>query len=257
MRVDVRIRSTVGAACAAVWLAAAACGRSEPQPPAERSERRSERAPDRFAAAREAMVREHVEPGGVSDPAVLAAMRAVPRHELVPAELRDRAYEDTPLPIGLGQTISQPSLVALMTQLAEVRRGERVLEVGTGSGYQAAVLAAMGAEVYSIEILEPMARRAAADLARLGYRVHVRAGDGYRGWPEVAPFDAIVVTAAPPHVPRPLVEQLAAGGRMVIPVGDKFQELRVLTKDSSGGVREESVTPVLFVPMTGEAEGRR
>jgi protein-L-isoaspartate(D-aspartate) O-methyltransferase len=138
-----------------------------------------------------------------------------------------------------------------------VRRGERVLEVGTGSGYQAAVLAAMGAEVYSIEILEPIARRAAADLARLGYRVNLRVGDGYRGWPEAAPFDAIVVTAAPPHVPRPLVDQLAAGGRMVIPVGDKFQELRVLTKGSSGAVREEPVVPVLFVPMTGEAEGRR
>jgi protein-L-isoaspartate(D-aspartate) O-methyltransferase len=144
-----------------------------------------------------------------------------------------------------------------MTELAEVRPGQRVLEVGTGSGYQAAVLAAIGAEVYSIEIVAPLARRAAADLKRLGYRVHVREGDGYRGWPEAAPFDAILVTAAPPRVPQTLVDQLRAGGRMVLPVGDNYQELRVLTKDASGSVEDRAVIPVLFVPMTGEAEERR
>jgi protein-L-isoaspartate(D-aspartate) O-methyltransferase len=203
------------------------------------------------------MVKEQIEARGVRDGSVLAAMRKVPRHELVPDDVREQAYEDHPLPIGHRQTISQPFIVALMSAQAGIARGERVLEVGTGSGYQAAVLAAMGAEVYSIEILEPLATRAAADLERLGYRVHVRAGDGYRGWPEAAPFDAILVTAAPPHVPQPLVEQLARGGRMVIPVGDNYQELRVITKDEKGAVRDETVIPVLFVPMTGEAQERR
>jgi protein-L-isoaspartate(D-aspartate) O-methyltransferase len=230
-------------------IAGGGCSRSEPA---------ANQAPvsGDVAAAREAMVRE-IESRGVGDQAVLAAMRAVPRHELVPADVREQAYEDRALPIGHRQTISQPTIVALMTQLAGVRRGERVLEVGTGSGYQAAVLSALGADVYSIEILEPLARRAAADLERLGYRVHVRAGDGYRGWPEVAPFDAIVVTAAPPHIPQPLVDQLARGGRMVIPIGEDYQELRVITRDESGALREETVTGVLFVPMTGEAQERR
>jgi protein-L-isoaspartate(D-aspartate) O-methyltransferase len=243
-------------------LLAGSCNRSEPAPgpsqtPAPGSAPAAGApAADRHAAEREAMVREQIEERGVRDPAVLAAMRAVPRHELVPAALRDRAYEDHPLPIGHDQTISQPFIVALMTELAAVERGERVLEVGTGSGYQAAVLAALGADVYSIEIVEPLARRAAADLERLGYRVHVRAGDGYRGWPEAAPFGAILVTAAPPRIPHPLVEQLAKGGRMVIPVGDNYQELRVLTKDESGEVRDEMVIPVRFVPMTGEAQQR-
>ena len=209
------------------------------------------------ARQREAMVRT-IEEAGVRDPGVLAALRAVPRHELVPEAVRELAYEDHPLPIGQNQTISQPYIVALMSELAHVKPGDRVLEVGTGSGYQAAVLAELGAEVYSIEIVEPLARRAAADLARLGYaeRVHVRAGDGYRGWPEHAPFAAIVVTAAPPAVPQPLVEQLAVGGRLVIPVGDAYQELRVIVRTESG-VREEPSIPVRFVPMTGEAQTRR
>jgi protein-L-isoaspartate(D-aspartate) O-methyltransferase len=229
-----------------VWLAAC---RSEPS--------RQAPATDEWAAARAEMVRDQIEARGVRDAAVLAAMRAVPRHELVPADVRERAYGDHPLPIGHRQTISQPYIVAIMTELAGIERGERVLEVGTGSGYQAAVLAAIGADVYSIEIVEPLARRAAADLERLGYRVRVRAGDGYRGWPEAAPFGAVLVTAAPPHVPQPLVDQLAPGGRLVIPVGDNYQELRVLTKDASGAVRERAVAPVLFVPMTGEAQERR
>jgi protein-L-isoaspartate(D-aspartate) O-methyltransferase len=241
--------------------AALACNRSEPSaretPTAPAKAEKPAAAADLLASAREAMVRDQIEERGVRDPAVLAAMRAVPRHELVPAGVRDQAYEDHPLPIGHDQTISQPYIVALMTELAEVKRGERVLEVGTGSGYQAAVLASLGAEVYSIEIVEPLARRATADLERLGYRVKVRAGDGYRGWPAAAPFDAIIVTAAPPRIPKPLVDQLAKGGRMVIPVGDNYQELRVLTRDESGAVREEPVTGVRFVPMTGEAQEQR
>jgi protein-L-isoaspartate(D-aspartate) O-methyltransferase len=223
-----------------------ACGSQEPAADA-----------DATAGARDAMVRNQLEDRGISDPAVLAAMRLVPRHELVPAAARDQAYEDHPLPIGWDQTISQPYVVALMTELAELEPGERVLEVGTGSGYQAAVLAEIGVRVYSIEIVDPLARRAAADLARLRYgdRVEVRAGDGYRGWPEHAPFDAILVTAAPPEIPQPLVDQLAVGGRLVIPVGDIIQELRVIIRTETG-VREEPGIPVRFVPMTGEAQRR-
>ena len=200
------------------------------------------------------MVRAQIEERGIDNPAVLAALRAVPRHELVPPAVREEAYGDHPLPIGFDQTISQPYIVALMTDLAAVERGDKVLEVGTGSGYQAAVLAEMGARVFSIEIVEPLARRAAADLERLGYRhVHVRAGDGYRGWPSEAPFDAIIVTAAPPAVPAPLKEQLAVGGRLVIPVGEGIQELRTIRR-TAGGFEEEPTIAVRFVPMTGEAQ---
>jgi protein-L-isoaspartate(D-aspartate) O-methyltransferase len=205
------------------------------------------------ADEREKMVREQMEARGVRDPRVLAALRAVPRHELVPENVRGQAYEDRPLAIGLGQTISQPYIVAAMTELLDLQPGEKVLEVGTGSGYQAAVLAELGVEVYSIEIVEPLGRRAAEDLERLGYRVQLRIGDGYGGWPEAAPFDAIVVTAAPDHVPPALVEQLAVGGRLVIPVGDRHQELELLRKGENG-VHRESVADVRFVPMTGEAQ---
>jgi protein-L-isoaspartate(D-aspartate) O-methyltransferase len=200
------------------------------------------------------MVAEQIAARGVTDERVLDAMRTVPRHEFVPEDLRGAAYEDRPLPIGEGQTISQPYVVAAMTELARVRPGARVLEIGTGSGYQTAVLATLGATVYSIEIVEPLGRRAAADLARLGYQnVHLRIGDGYAGWPEAAPFDAIVVTAAPPHVPRPLLEQMKVGARMVIPVGAAYQELRVITRTETG-YSEESAFPVRFVPMTGAAQ---
>ena len=200
------------------------------------------------------MVRAQIEERGIENPALLAALRAVPRHELVPEAVREEAYADHALPIGFDQTISQPYIVALMTDLAGVERGDKVLEVGTGSGYQAAVLAEMGARVFSIEIVVPLARRAAADLERLGYgRVHVRAGDGYRGWPSEAPFDAIIVTAAPPEVPAPLKQQLAVGGRLVVPVGEGVQELRVITR-TADGFREEPSIPVRFVPMTGEAQ---
>jgi protein-L-isoaspartate(D-aspartate) O-methyltransferase len=204
------------------------------------------------AAERDKMVREQIAARGVRDPRVLAAMRAVPRHELMPESERGEAYEDRPLPIGHGQTISQPYIVAAMTELLALEPGERVLEVGTGSGYQAAILAELGVEVYSIEIVEPLGQRAAEDLARLGYSVNLRIGDGYRGWPEAAPFDAIIVTAAPDQVPPPLIEQLKVGGRLVIPVGSWSQELVLLRKEEDG-VRRESVADVRFVPMTGEA----
>jgi protein-L-isoaspartate(D-aspartate) O-methyltransferase len=209
-----------------------------------------------FAKARERMVVEQIEARGVSDPRVLAALRAVPRHEFVPAEQRAYAYEDRPLPIGEGQTISQPYIVAVMTELLRLGGDERVLEIGTGSGYQAAVLGRLAREVYTIEIVPELAHRAETDLRRLGFaNVHVRTGDGYRGWPEHAPFDAIIATAAPEHVPQPLVDQLAVGGRLVLPVGDVFQDLVLVTRDEKG-VREERLLGVRFVPMTGEAERR-
>jgi protein-L-isoaspartate(D-aspartate) O-methyltransferase len=212
---------------------------------------------DRFAAARARMVTEQIAARGIRDAQVLEAMRAVERHQFVPASERDEAYDDHPLPIGHRQTISQPYIVALMTELAQVGPRSRVLEIGTGSGYQAAVLAKLAKEVWSIEIVEPLARESAERLARLGYRnVTVRAGDGYRGWPEKAPFDAIVVTAAPPEIPQPLLDQLAVGGRLVAPVGDFWQELVVVVRTTSG-TRSWRVAGVRFVPMTGEAQRRR
>jgi protein-L-isoaspartate(D-aspartate) O-methyltransferase len=213
-------------------------------------------ADDDRAAERAHMVKEQIEARGVRDARVLAALREVPRHRFVPEREREGAYRDTPLPIGSRQTISQPYIVAIMSELAEVQPGERVLEVGTGSGYQAAVLAALGAEVHSIEIVPELAERARLTLLALGYRVNVIAGDGYRGLPERAPFDAILVTAAPGHVPQPLIDQLAEGGRLVLPVGEADQELRVLSKQG-GSVKTRSVFPVRFVPMTGEAQRDR
>ncbi|MBI2898393.1 MAG: protein-L-isoaspartate(D-aspartate) O-methyltransferase [Deltaproteobacteria bacterium] len=203
------------------------------------------------------MVERQIQARGIRTPRVLDAMRKVPRHEFVPPAHRSQAHEDHALPIEEGQTISQPYIVALMTDLARLDRRSRVLEVGTGSGYQAAVLAEVAAEVYSIEIVEPLCRSAAARLARLGYRsIHLRCGDGYRGWPDAAPFDAILVTAAPPEIPRPLQDQLVVGGRLVAPVGESDrQELVVLTRTRAGWQRR-TVEPVAFVPMTGEAQGR-
>ncbi len=212
---------------------------------------------DPYTAQRQRMVEEQIIARGVKDRLVLEAMRKVPRHEFVPAGLRDNAYDDTPLPIGYGQTISQPYIVALMTECLQLKGGEKVLEVGTGSGYQAAVLAEIAGQVYSIEIVKPLAEEAAERLVRLGYKnVHVKHGDGYFGWPEEAPFDGIIVTAAPEDVPRPLIDQLKPGGRLVIPVGDWSQDLIVVTKDESGRIRRRSVIPVRFVPMTGEAQKR-
>ena len=191
---------------------------------------------------------------------VLRVMMRVPRHLFVGEKWREYAYADHPLPIGEDQTISQPYIVAYMTQALQLEAGERVLEVGTGSGYQAAVLGELAAEVYTIEIVSVLARRSKALLAELGYKnVHVREGDGYRGWPEQAPFDAVMVTAAPDHLPEPLLEQLKMGGRLVLPVGDSYQELLRLTKTAEG-VRVDTLLPVRFVPMTGEAlegKGRR
>lgn len=192
--------------------------------------------------------------GGLAplDENVLEAVRRVPRHEFVPAGLAGDAYLNRPLPIGEGQTISQPYIVALMTDLADVDEDSAVLEIGTGSGYQAAVLAELARRVYSVEIIETLGRRAEATLRRLGYdNVEVRIGDGYAGWPEHAPFDAIVVTAAPETVPAPLIEQLAPGGRLVIPVGPQraAQSLRVLTKNADGAIETREVLPVAFVPF--------
>lgn len=186
---------------------------------------------------------------------VMKVMASVPRHEFVPADQLDYAYENRPLPIGHGQTISQPYIVALMTDLIETQPDYSVLEVGTGSAYQAAVLAELVDKVYSIEIIEPLGEVASKRLARLGYdNVQTRVGDGYYGWPEAAPFDAIVVTAASSHVPPPLIKQLKKGGRMVIPVGSRFmtQQLLFVEKDSQGEVFTRQVMPVRFVPLTGQ-----
>jgi protein-L-isoaspartate(D-aspartate) O-methyltransferase len=208
-------------------------------------------SPDPFVRARAAMV-ELIQRRGVEDRATLAAMRVVPRHEFVPAEYRRQAYGDHPLPIGLGQTISQPYIVAYMTELIQPRAGMKVLEVGTGSGYQAAVLAQLGLRVYTIEIFEALAVSARERLARLGYHaVSVRHGDGHFGWPEIAPFDAILVTAAATYIPPALVDQLVPGGRMVIPVGSVHgtQHLILVTKNLQGSVTTRTLLPVRFVPL--------
>jgi|YNPNPStandDraft_1061719.scaffolds.fasta_scaffold22738_2 protein-L-isoaspartate(D-aspartate) O-methyltransferase len=198
---------------------------------------------------REEMVRKQIQGRGVKDARVLWAMRTVPRHLFVPEKYSKEAYADRPLPIGHDQTISQPYIVAYMTEALGLKGDERVLEIGTGSGYQAAVLSVLVHEVYSIEILEPLAREAARRLKELGYNnVEVRCGDGYLGWPEKAPFDAIVVTAAPPEIPQELVRQLKVGGKMVLPVGVGSQDLIRLTK-TEGGLQKESLLPVRFVPM--------
>jgi len=200
------------------------------------------------------MVDEQIARRGVRDTATLRAMRTVPRHLFVPADLRSAAHGDFPLPIGRGQTISQPYIVAFMTAQLHLTPRSRVLEVGTGSGYQAAVLAEIAAEVYTIEIVAPLAEEAAARLRRLGYgRVHVRTGDGYNGWAGAAPFDAIIVTAAAGYVPPPLVEQLRPGGRMVIPVGEvgAVQELMLVEKAADGRTTTRTLIPVRFVPLTG------
>jgi protein-L-isoaspartate(D-aspartate) O-methyltransferase len=210
---------------------------------------------DADARRRATMVETQIAARGVRDPRVLAAMRKVPRHLFVDPPERARAYEDHPLPIAENQTISQPYIVALMTELLGLPEKARVLEIGTGSGYQSAVLGEIAAEVYSIEILPELARKAARTLAEVGYtNVTVREGDGYRGWPEHAPFDGIIVTAAPESIPQPLIDQLAPGGKMVIPVGGFFQELKVFTRGADGRVSEQSIIPVRFVPMTGEIE---
>lgn len=207
-----------------------------------------------------AMVRYQIEARQIRDSQVLEAMRIVPRHAFVPREEQPNAYADCPLPIGQGQTISQPYIVAFMTEALALDPNSVVLEIGTGSGYQAAVAAEIARAVYTIEIVEPLVRSSAELLKSLGYEnIHVKAGDGYYGWPENGPFDAIIGTAAARQIPPPLVEQLKRGGRMILPVSGEFgfQYLVLLTKDSQGGLHQEKVMPVLFVPMTGEVQTRR
>ncbi len=209
-------------------------------------------ASDPYQEQRRRMVSEQIEARGVRQPEVLEAMRAVPRHLFVPAESAAYAYRDSPLPIGYGQTISQPYIVAYMTELLRVGQGDKVLEIGTGSGYQAAVLARLAASVYSIEIVAPLGERAAKLLRELGCRnVEVRIGDGYQGWPEQAPFDRIILTAAPPEIPKSLLEQLKPGGRLVAPVGAGpfAQDLVVVEKSAAGKLTTRKVLPVAFVPM--------
>jgi protein-L-isoaspartate(D-aspartate) O-methyltransferase len=214
-------------------------------------------AEQQFLQLRERMVREQLQNRDVKDPAVLEAMRKVPRHRFVPANLMEAAYGDNPLPLMLGQTISQPYIVAYMTQALQLRGTERVLEIGTGSGYQAAVLAELVPEVYTIEILPELAVQARTTLEALGYiNIRIRIGDGYLGWPESAPFDRIIVTAAPDHVPQPLIDQLKPGGKLIIPVGRMEQDL-VLIEKSEQGVSRRSTIPVRFVPMTGRAQSIR
>jgi protein-L-isoaspartate(D-aspartate) O-methyltransferase len=212
------------------------------------------RAEDGEVKSREEMVRNQLAAGGIRKAEVLQAMAEVPRHEFVPASLRPYAYADGPLPIGHGQTISQPFIVAYMTQALELSKEDTVLEIGTGSGYQAAILGKLTKEVYTIEIVPPLAESAQAVLSKLGFEnVHVRQGDGYLGWPEKAPFDAIIVTCAPDHVPEPLISQLKEGGRLVIPVGATggIQQL-VLLRKRNGQISKEKMLDVRFVPMTGK-----
>lgn len=243
------------------WLTAVYLGCSSDQlrdarrPPGEQSKGK---ALDEAALTkrRAEMVREQLQGRDITDDRVLAAMDRVLRHRFIPPELMESAYDDNALPLSLGQTISQPYIVAYMTQALELRGTERVLEIGTGSGYQAAVLAEMAAAVYTIEILPELEARARALLTELGYvNIHFRAGDGYSGWSEEAPFDRILVTAAPENIPQPLIDQLKDGGRMVIPVGAVNQELVILEKGPSGIARRTSI-PVRFVPMTGKAQDR-
>ncbi len=207
-----------------------------------------------YSERRWEMVKNQLVPRGISDASVIEAMLKIPRHKFLPENLRDRAYSDGPLPIGMGQTISQPYIVAYMTELLSLNKGDKVLEIGTGSGYQAAILAEIGCAVYTVEIIESLTLSAKKISTSLGYKnIHFKVDDGYLGWKEHAHYDAILVTAAPPEIPEPLIEQLKEGGKMVIPVGGNIQELRLVTKTKKG-LEEKRVTPVRFVPMTGEAQ---
>jgi len=251
-----QLRTNQGESPAPPAAAETLLGAEAPQQPPKTEAGR----PSPFDTARRRMVDGQLRARDISDRRVLEAMAKVPRHEFVPRRLQDKAYDDYPLPIGHDQTISQPYIVALMTQLAAPKPHHRALDIGTGSGYQAAVLSLLCKEVYGIEIVEPLADAARKRLADLGYNsVTVRCGDGYRGWPEHAPFDVIIVAASPDHVPQPLVDQLARGGRLVLPVGGYPQQLTVIEKQADGSIRRTLAAPVMFVPMTGEAQqpGRR
>jgi len=210
-----------------------------------------------LAARRAAMVDQQIAARGITDPATLEALRTVPRHEFIPFRLQAEAYADYPLPIGHGQTISQPYIVAFMTEAIRPQPGEKILEIGAGSGYQAAILAAMGADVYTVEIVEPLAEMSRQTLERLGYdNAQVLHADGFRGWPEHAPYDAIIVTCAPDKIPPPLVEQLRDGGRMIIPVGGGMNQELILLRKEGDKIEQQSILPVRFVPMTGEAQSQ-
>jgi protein-L-isoaspartate(D-aspartate) O-methyltransferase len=252
-----RIVLTVGAALAGLSARCSALGPalhsppstaiSNAAPPSEQST-----PPDPYAEARDGLVQDGLIGWGITDPAVLSVMGRVPRHDFVPEDYLDQAYENHPLPIGYGQTISQPYIVALMTQELQVEEGDRVLEIGTGSGYQAAVLAELGVEVYTMEIITPLAEAAGARLEALGYSgIHIRNGDGYDGWPDEAPFDGILVTAAPDHIPPPLLDQLAVGGILVIPVGPvgDYQELWKISRIGLDQYESVSLGGVRFVPL--------
>jgi protein-L-isoaspartate(D-aspartate) O-methyltransferase len=235
--------SRAGPLLLAAILAGAACGRS-PKSPQESP-----------SAARERMVRSQIAARGIKDPRVLEAMRTIPRENFLDGQYRSEAYSDHPVPIGGGQTVTQPYVAALMTELLDISSSDRVLEIGTGSGYESAILSKLARHVYSIEILPDIARKAQERLRALHCdNIDFRVGDGYRGWAEAAPFDAILVTAASRKIPEPLLDQLAPNGRMVIPVGDFYQELKVYSKAADGAVSEKSVLPVRFVPMSGEAD---
>lgn len=236
---------------AAALVCALSCASGDGDPSADAPDVQAD-----FASLRAEMVTLQLERRGIDDPRVLDAMRRVPRHRFVPEDMAPSAYGDWALPIGHDQTISQPYVVAFMTEALDLSGDESVLEIGTGSGYQAAILGELANEVRTIEIVEPLAESATRVLAELGHEnVQVRAGDGYRGWPEAAPFDRIMVTAAPDHVPEPLLEQLAVGGLMILPVGGADQQL-VLIRKSEDGLTQREVLPVRFVPMTGEARER-
>lgn len=208
---------------------------------------------EEFTKAREMMVRTQIEARGIKDKRVLRVMRTVPRHKFVLPVYQKIAYSDRPLPIGYGQTISQPYIVALMTESLKLKGDEKVLEIGTGSGYQAAILAELTKEVYTIEIISGLTKRAEKTLKKLGYKnIKVKCGDGYLGWPKYASFDAIIVTCAPDHIPQPLIDQLAEGGRMVIPIADTYPQRLTLIQKKKGKIVQEIITGCMFVPMTGE-----
>ncbi len=236
-------------------------GQSEPNQVADTNQRsqspqgKQSSEQDSFASERARMVQRQLAARDITNPRVLEAMKRVPRHLFVPEPLQRAAYQDSPLPIGEGQTISQPYIVALMTQLVDPKPDQKALDVGTGSGYQAAVLSELVKDVFSIEIVESLANEARERLDDLGYEnITVRHGDGYAGWQEEAPFDVIIVAAAPNRVPPPLINQLAPGGKLVIPVGDLAQTLVLIEKQPDGSVIRKNVAPVAFVPMTGEAQ---
>jgi protein-L-isoaspartate(D-aspartate) O-methyltransferase len=211
-----------------------------------------------FAAERQKMVEQQLKPRGIHDERVLAAMAKVPREEFVPENLRAQSYSDAALPIGHDQTISQPFIVGFMTEQLRPQPTDRVLEIGTGSGYQAAILAELVKDIYTIEIIEPLAKDASARLARLDYKnAHVKTGDGFQGWPEVAPFDAIIVTCAPDKVPQPLSQQLKEGGRMIVPVGNGIDQQLFLLEKKDGQIAERAILPVRFVQMAGEAATKK